>query len=91
MRRIIGTSIAAIVYSVVLPFAALAQEGGSTLGEPDGPTVAGTGGSISGAGDTAFTGAEIGGLVLLALVLVAVGFAILALARRRPAADSVDA
>lgn len=91
MRRIIGTGIAAVVYSVVLPFAALAQEGGSTLGEPEGPTVAGTGGSIGGAGDTAFTGAEIGGLVLLALVLVAVGLAILALSRRRPAPDSIEA
>ncbi len=91
MKRIIGTGIAALVYSVVLPLAALAQEGGSTLGEPVGPSVAGTGGSIGGAGDTAFTGAEIGGLVLLALVLLAVGFAILALSRRRPAADSVEA
>jgi hypothetical protein len=90
MKRIIGTGIAAIVYSVVLPLAALAQEGGSTLGEPEGPSVAGTGGSLGG-GDTAFTGAEIGGLVLLALVLLAVGFAVLALSRRRPAADRVEA
>ena len=91
MKRIIGVGIAAIVYSVVLPLAALAQEGGSTLGEPDGPSVAGTGGSIGGAGDTAFTGAEIAGLGLLALVLLAIGFAILAFSRRRPATDRVEA
>jgi hypothetical protein len=86
MKRIMGAGIAAIVYSVVLPFAALAQDG-STLGEPEGPSVAGTGGSIGGAGGaegTAFTGAEIAGLVLLALVLLAVGFAIVAFSRRRP-------
>lgn len=92
MKRIIGAGIAAIVYSVVLPLAALAQEG-SGLGEPEGPIVGGTGGSIggAGAGDTAFTGAEIAGLGLLALVLLAVGFAILAFSRRRPATDRIEA
>jgi hypothetical protein len=94
MKRIIGAGIAAIVYSVVLPLAALAQEG-SGLGEPEGPIVGGTGGSIggagAGAGDTAFTGAEIAGLGLLALVLLAIGFAILAFSRRRPATDRVEA
>jgi hypothetical protein len=92
MKRIIGVGIAAIVYSVVLPLAALAQDqDGSTLGEPEGPAVAGTGGSIGGADGTAFTGAEIAGLVLLGLVLLAVGFAVVAFSRRRPETTRIEA
>jgi hypothetical protein len=90
MKRIIGAGIAAISYLVVLPLAALAQEGsGSGLGGPEGPVVGGIGGSIggtggaAGAGGTAFTGAEIAGLVLFAVALLAVGIAIVALSRRR--------
>lgn len=90
MKRIIGVGIAAIVYSVVLPLAALAQDG-STLGEPEGPSVAGTGGSIGGADGTAFTGAEIAGVVLLAVVLLAVGLAIVAFSRRGAADTRVEA
>ena len=88
MKRIIGAGIAAIVYVVVLPLAALAQEG-SSLGGPEGPTVGGIGGTLGGtgggAGGTAFTGAEIAGLVLLAIGLLAVGITVVVLSRRRPA------
>ncbi len=83
MKRIIGTGIAAIVYSVILPLAALAQEG-SDLGDPDGPTVGGTGGSLGGGG-SAFTGAEIAGLVLLAVGLFVAGAALVLFTRRRSA------
>jgi LPXTG-motif cell wall-anchored protein len=85
MKRIIGTGIAAIVYSVILPLAALAQEG-SDLGGPEGPTVGGTGGSVGGAGGgSAFTGAEIGGLVLFAVGLLVAGTALVVFTRRRSA------
>jgi hypothetical protein len=84
MKRSIGASIAAVVYSVVLPLAALAQEG-SDLGGPEGPTVGGTGGSVGGTGGSAFTGAEIAGLVALAVGLLVVGLAIVVFSRRRPA------
>jgi hypothetical protein len=85
MKRLIGASIAAIVYSVVLPLAALAQEG-SGLGEPQGPIVGGTGGSVgeTGVGGTVFTGAEIAGLIGLAVALLVVGVAIVVFSRRRP-------
>jgi hypothetical protein len=89
MKRIIGVGIAAVSYLVVLPLAALAQDGSSGLGGPEGPIVGGTGGSIGGTGGaagaagTAFTGAEIAGLVLFAVALLAVGIAIVALSRRR--------
>ena len=84
MKRIIGAGIAAIVYVVVLPLAALAQEG-SSLGGPEGPTVGGIGGTVGGTGGTAFTGAEIAGLVLLAIGFLAVGITVVVLSRRRPA------
>ncbi len=85
MKRIIGTGIAAIVYTVVLPLAALAQDG-SDLGPPNGPSVGGTGGSLGGAGGgSAFTGAEIAGLVFLAIGLLAVGITSVVLSRRRTA------
>ncbi|MGI8615437.1 MAG: LPXTG cell wall anchor domain-containing protein [Actinomycetota bacterium] len=90
MRRVIGVVIAAIAYTVILPLAAFAQEGGSSLGGPEGPIVGGTGGSvggtggtIGGTGGTVFTGAEIAGIVVLALGLLAIGGAILVLSRRR--------
>jgi hypothetical protein len=87
MKRIIGAGIAAIVYVVVLPLAAFAQE--SSLGGPEGPTVGGTGGTvggtIGGTGGTAFTGAEIAGLVLLAIGLLAVGITVVVSSRRRSA------
>jgi hypothetical protein len=78
-------SVVAIVFA--LPSMALAQDGsGSGLGPPEGPEVAGTGGSIGGAGGvggSAFTGADITGLVALAVLLVLVGVGVLFLARRR--------
>jgi hypothetical protein len=92
MRRIIGVGIGAFVYSVVLPLTAFAQEG-SSLGQPGGPTVAGTGGSVGsvgGGGGTAFTGAEIAGLVVLAIVLATVGVAAVLAARRRSATARVE-
>lgn len=89
MKRIISAGIAAIVYVVVLPLVALAQEvsdlEGSDLGPPGGPIVGGTGGTIGGTGGSAFTGAEIAGLVFLAIGLMAVGIAIVVLSRRRTA------
>jgi LPXTG-motif cell wall-anchored protein len=89
MKRFIEASIAAVVYSVVLPLAALAQEG-SDLGGPEGPTVGGTGGSVGGGG-SAFTGAEIAGLVLLAVGLLVAGAAIVVFTRRRPASRRIEA
>jgi LPXTG-motif cell wall-anchored protein len=93
MKRIIGAGIAAIVYVVVLPLAALAQEG-SSLGGPEGPLVGGTGGSIGGTGGTggtAFTGAEIAGLVLLAVGLLVVGIALVVFSRRRTSVSRIEA
>ena len=84
MKRIIRAGIAAIVYVVVLPLVALAQEG-SDLGPPGGPTVGGTGGTIGGTGGSAFTGAEIAGLLFLAVGLLVVGVAIVVFSRRRTA------
>lgn len=83
MKRIIGTGIAALVYSVILPLVALAQEG-SDLGGPEGPTVGGTGGTVGGGG-SAFTGAEVAGLVLLAVGLLVAGAVLLVFTRRRSA------
>lgn len=91
MKRIIRAGIAAIVYVVVLPLVALAQEGGgSDLGPPGGPTVGGTGGTIGGTGGSAFTGAEIAGLLFLAVGLLVVGVAIVVFSRRR-AASRIEA
>jgi hypothetical protein len=93
MKRIIWTGMAAIVYSIVLPVAALAQEG-SSLGNPGGPSIGGTGGTIGGtggAGGTAFTGAEIAGLLFLAFGLLAVGVTIVVFSRRRMVTSRIEA
>lgn len=93
MKRIIRAGIAAIVYMVVLPLAALAQEG-SDLAPPNGPAVGGIGGSIGGTGGTggtAFTGAEIAGLVLFAVTLLAVGITLVMLSRRRTVTSRIEA
>jgi hypothetical protein len=84
--------IGAIAYTVILPLAAFAQEGGSSLGGPEGPIVGGTGGSVGGTGGgTVFTGAEITGLVLLALALLVVGTGLVVFARRRTAISRIEA
>lgn len=88
MKKTIGTAILAVVCVVVLPLAALAQDGGSGLTPPTGGGVAGSGGSVSGgssgAGDSvAFTGGEVTGLIALAILLVAVGFTLIRATRRR--------
>jgi hypothetical protein len=84
MKRIVAAGVAALVYSVVMPLVALAQEG-SGLDTPEGPQVSGGGGSLGGGGGagTAFTGAEIAGLVILAVVIAAAGITALVVARRR--------
>jgi len=93
MKRTIAVIVAAIVGTVVVPAVALAQEG-SALGKPHGPAVLGTGGSLGDiggtGGGTAFTGAEIAGLVLFALVLVAIGTSAVLMARRRSVAGSLE-
>jgi hypothetical protein len=93
MKRTIGVIVAAIVGTVVVPVVALAQEG-SSLGKPKGPAVLGTSGSLGDiggtGGGTAFTGAEIAGLVLFALVLVAIGTSAVLMARRRSVAGSLE-
>jgi hypothetical protein len=90
MKRIAVVVLGA-AWMVLLPAMALAQEG-SGLGEPPGPEVAGTGGSIGGAGGvggvsggSAFTGAEVAGLIALAVALLVVGVAAVLLTRRRAA------
>ncbi len=91
MKRIVAVGIAALVYSVLMPLMALAQDG-SGLDQPGGPQVSGAGGGLGGAGgaggigETAFTGAEIAGLVTLAVVLAGAGIAALLTARRRSTA-----
>lgn len=87
MKRIIGAALAAITYSVIVPLAAWAQDG-SGLGPPGGGGVSGGGGSIggggvSGGGGVAFTGAEIAGLVVFALVLLVVGTTLVRATRKR--------
>jgi hypothetical protein len=93
MKRTIGVIVAAIVGTVVVPAVALAQEG-SSLGKPHGPAVLGTGGSLGDiggtGGGTAFTGAEIAGLVLFAFVLVVIGTSALLMAHRRSVAGRVE-
>jgi len=87
MKRIIGAAVAAITYSIIVPLAAWAQDG-SGLGPPGGE-VSGGGGSIgggpgvSGSGGVAFTGAEIAGLMAVALVLVVVGITLVRATRKR--------
>jgi hypothetical protein len=83
MKRVAGTLL--VVFFVLLaPMAAFAQDGGSGLNPPQGPSVGGAGGS-TGAPGIAFTGAETLQLVLLALALVAVGTMLLVMTRRRRA------
>jgi hypothetical protein len=89
MKRIIGTAIGALVYSIVLPLAALAQDG-SGLGPPGGAVSGGGGsngggvsGGVSGGGGVAFTGAEITGLVAVAIALVLIGITLVRATRRR--------
>jgi hypothetical protein len=96
MKRTIAVIVAAIVGTVVVPAMALAQDG-SALGKPHGPAVLGTGGSLGDiggtggiGGGTAFTGAEIAGLVLFALVLVAIGTSAVLMARRRSVAGRLE-
>ncbi len=92
MKRIIAAGFAALVYSVLMPVVALAQ---SALGQPEGPAVAGSGGSLGGGGGgaegVAFTGAEVTGLVLLAIALAGAGITALVLARRRTISARVEA
>lgn len=84
MKRVGAAGLVALMYSVLMPVLAFAKGGGSSLGEPDGPAVLGTGGTLgAGGGGTAFTGAEIAGLVFLAVVLAVAGIAALVMARRR--------
>lgn len=82
MRRMI-TSALAMCFVVLLPALAWAQEG-SELAPPGGPeAVGGAGGSVGGTAGSAFTGAEIGILVTVALGLLAVGIATVISTRRR--------
>ena len=85
MKRIVAAGVAFLV-PFVLAGTALAQDG-SGLGPPEGPQISGTGGSIGGAGGSAFTGAEIAGLLFAAVALVVIGLTLVALTRRRRAAQ----
>ena len=91
MKRIFAAAVGVLVPLLVAPGLALAQDG-SGLGPPEGPevggvggSVGGVGGSVGGVGGTAFTGAEIAGLVAFAVALVVIGAVLLALTRRRRA------
>lgn len=88
MKRIVAAGLAGLVYSVLMPLVALAQVSDNPA--PQGPTVSGSGGSLGGGAGagagTAFTGVEIAGLVLFAVVLVGAGVTALVLARRRTSA-----
>ena len=87
MRRIVVAALGA-AWALMIPALALAQEG-SDLGAPNGPELAGTGGSIGGVGGgVAFTGTEVAGLIALVVSLVVVGVTALVLTRRRAAAQS---
>ena len=84
MKRIV-VAVMGLAWVVLVPAFALAQEG-SDLGEPNGPQIAGSGGSIGGVGGgSAFTGAEVAGLIALAVALVVLGVAAVVLTRRRAA------
>jgi LPXTG-motif cell wall-anchored protein len=88
MKRV-SMAVVGAAWIVLVPAIALAQEG-SDLGEPEGAQVAGTGGSIGGlGGDTAFTGAEITGLIGVIVGLLILGVAVLLFTRRRRAASTV--
>jgi hypothetical protein len=91
VKRIFAAAVGILVPLLVAPSLALAQDG-SGLGPPEGPevggvcgSVGGVGGSVGGVGGTAFTGAEIAGLVAFAIALVVIGVVLLALTRRRRA------
>jgi hypothetical protein len=91
VKRIFAAAVGILVPLLVAPGLALAQDG-SGLGPPQGPevggvggSVGGVGGSVGGVGGTAFTGAEIAGLVAFAVALVVIGVVLLALTRRRRA------
>jgi hypothetical protein len=88
MKKLIGSAMAGASW-LLLSGAALAQEG-SELPPPGGPQVGGIGGSIGeagGVGGSAFTGGEVAGLILAAVLLLAIGATTLVLARRRRAAS----
>jgi hypothetical protein len=90
VKRIFAAAIGLLVPLLVAPGLALAQDG-SGLGPPEGPEVGGVGGSLGGSvggvgGGTAFTGAEIAGLVAFAVALLVIGVVALTLARRRRSA-----
>jgi hypothetical protein len=86
VKRIFVAAIGLLVPLLMAPGLALAQDG-SGLGPPEGPEVGGVGGSVGGVGSgSAFTGAEIAGLVAFAVVLLVIGVVALALTRRRRAA-----
>ena len=90
MKRIavLGTTVATWM---LLAGTALAQEG-SDLGAPNGPKILGGGGSAGAAGgigaESAFTGAQVLGLFVLACVLFAVGCAVVILVRADTAVDT---
>jgi hypothetical protein len=90
VKRIFAAAIGLLVPLLLAPGLALAQDG-SGLGPPEGPEVGGVGGSLGGSvggvgGGTAFTGAEIAGLVAFAVALLVIGVVALTLARRRRSA-----
>lgn len=89
MRRIIVAALAGLM-SLLLSGIALAQTG-SDFGPPEGPQVGGTSGSIGGAEGSAFTGSEVAGLIVAALLLVALGATALVLARRRTSTSRAGA
>jgi hypothetical protein len=92
VKRIIGTVAVGLVYSVLAPLAAWAQDG-SGLGPP-GEEVLGGGGSIgggSGSDGVPFTGAETAGLMTVAIVLLVVGITLVWATRRRAVASRSEA
>lgn len=88
VKRMVAGGVAALAYLIIMPGLVLAQtQEGSSLDQPEGPAVAGTGGVLETGGGTAFTGAELAGLVLLAIVLAGAGIVALVTARRRSVAS----
>ena len=96
MKRIIGTAAVSVMYSVLAPLAAWAQDG-SGLGPPGGEVSGGGGsiggdvGGVSGSDGVAFTGAETAGLMTVAIVLLVVGIALVWATRRRVVASRSEA
>lgn len=90
MKKIVLGGIATGAMWLLMAATALAQDG-SDLGPPGGEGVGGVGGSVGSGGGTAFTGGEIAGLIIAALVLVAVGTTLVLVARRRTAASGSGA